>query len=147
MVIKKLLIGYLIVTYYVLTQTVTWESKQPTVASSIFVFIHIVTSSIIILQVFSIAYASHVDTRHYGRIMAITSSLLDSMEEVHPDIMRKPKLHTLVHLVNDMSNFGPAVGFATERFDRNTDYKTHRHSLVRYKTNWTHKTLFVFIML
>ncbi len=56
--------------------------------------------------------------------MAITSSLLDSMEEVHPDIMRKPKLHTLVHLVNDMSDFGPAVGFATERLDIN--YKTYR---------------------
>ena len=66
---------------------------------------------------FSISYASHVDTRDYGKIMAITSSLLDSMEEVHPDIMRKPKLHTLVHLMEDMSNFGPAVGFATERFD------------------------------
>jgi hypothetical protein len=67
--------------------------------------------------VFSISYASHVDTRDYGKIMDIKSSLLDSLEEVHPDIMRKPKLHTLVHLMEDMSNFGPAVGFATERFD------------------------------
>ena len=66
---------------------------------------------------FSISYASHVDTRDYGKIMDIKSSLLDSLEEVHPDIMRKPKLHTLVHLMEDMSNFGPAVGFATERFD------------------------------
>lgn len=51
--------------------------------------------------------------------MGITSSFLDSLEEVHPDIMRKPKLHSLVHLLDDMSNFGPAVGFATERFDIN----------------------------
>ena len=66
---------------------------------------------------FSIAYASRVNTRNHGKFVAITSSLLDSLEEVHPDIMRKPKLHTLVHLMEDMSNFGPAVGFAAERFD------------------------------
>ena len=30
-------------------------------------------------------------------------------------MLRKPKLHTLLHLLEDMSNFGPAVGFATER--------------------------------
>ncbi len=108
-------------------------------------FIHIVTSSIIISQVFSIANASHVDTRHYGSIMAITSSLFDSTEEVHPDIMRKPKIHTLVHLVNDMSNFGPAVGFATEKFDRNTIKHTDIVWLDIRPTG--HKPLSVFIML
>ena len=77
-------------------------------------------------QVFAIAYASHGDTRNYGKVTTIISSLLDSMEEVHPDIMRKPKLLTLVHLLDDMSNFGPAVGFATERLDVNTKRHTDK---------------------
>ena len=74
---------------------------------------------------FAIAYASHVDTQNYGKVTTIISSFLDSMEEVHPDIMRKPKLHTLVHLL-DMSNFGPAVGFATERLDVNSKRHTNK---------------------
>ena len=61
------------------------------------------------------SYKSRFDTRDHGKFATMTSSFLDSMEEVHPEIMRKPKLHTLLHLLDDMSNFGPAVGFATER--------------------------------
>lgn len=49
--------------------------------------------------------------------MATISRFLENLENVHPEIMRKPKLHTLLHLLDDMSNFGPAIGFATERLD------------------------------
>jgi hypothetical protein len=66
-------------------------------------------------QVFAIAYSSFYDTRHYEKIMATTTKFMESLENVHPEMMRKPKLHTLLHLVDDMSDFGPAVGFNTER--------------------------------
>jgi hypothetical protein len=47
--------------------------------------------------------------------MATNIKFLESLEIVHPEMMRKPKLHTLLHL--DTSDFGPAVGFNTERSD------------------------------
>ncbi len=79
-----------------------------------FFFIHPV---LIICQVFAIAYSSSYDTRNYEKILATNTKFLESLENVHPEMMRKPKLHTLLHLVDDMSDFGPAVGFNTERSD------------------------------
>ena len=49
--------------------------------------------------------------------MEKVSKFLRSIELVHPEMLQEPKLHTLLHLLEDMSNFGPAVGFATERSD------------------------------
>jgi hypothetical protein len=49
--------------------------------------------------------------------MATNIKFLESLEIVHPEMMRKPKLHTLLHLLDDTSDFGPAVGFNTERSD------------------------------
>ena len=48
--------------------------------------------------------------------LAITE-FLETVEIVHPELLRKPKLHMLLHLPDDMLNFGPAIGFATERLD------------------------------
>lgn len=70
-----------------------------------------------VCQVFCIAYSAYYDTRDYEKIMATIHRFLENLESVHPEIMRKPKLHTLLHLPDDMSHFGPAIGFATERLD------------------------------
>ncbi len=66
----------------------------------------------IICQVFAVAYSSSYDTRKYEKIMATNIKFLESLDNVHLEMMRKTKLHTLLHLlVDDMSDFGPAVGF------------------------------------
>ena len=87
----------------------------------IYIYIHIYIHSqyrqLFIVKVFSVAYSSYYDTRDHEKIMETTTKFFKNLENVHPEMMRKPKLHTLLHLLDDMSNFGSAVGFATERLD------------------------------
>jgi hypothetical protein len=39
-----------------------------------------------------------------------------SVCSTHPELSKKQKTHLLLHLVDDMVNFGPALGFCTERY-------------------------------
>lgn len=42
---------------------------------------------------------------------------IEKSGNVHLEKMRKPKLHTPLDLLDNMSNFGPAIGFFTESLD------------------------------
>jgi hypothetical protein len=50
-----------------------------------------------------------------GKMDMAISHFLETVENVHPEFLRKPKIHMLLHLPDDIFNFGPAIGFATER--------------------------------
>ena len=48
-------------------------------------------------------------------ITTLVQELMECMSCVHPELLRKQKFHLLIHLKDDMLDFGPPVGFATER--------------------------------
>ena len=68
------------------------------------------------LQVFSIAYSPEVNSDDHEHVNHKTSLFVESVTNVHPEFSKKPKIHMLVHLFDHMTDFGPAVGFATERY-------------------------------
>ena len=62
------------------------------------------------------AYGSYVDLSDADNFKELVQDLLTEMIEFHPELVRKQKTH-LVHIPDDMINYGPPVGFATERYD------------------------------
>ena len=68
-------------------------------------------------DIFALAYKSCVDTDDRDKMNLAITDFLETVEVVHPELLRKPKLHMLLHFPDDIFNFGPAIGFATERFE------------------------------
>ncbi|XP_028417046.1 uncharacterized protein LOC114541311 isoform X2 [Dendronephthya gigantea] len=66
---------------------------------------------------FAMAYGSEVDLDDNENITNLIRQMIDCLSEVHPELLRKQKFHMLLHLQDDMLNFGPPVGFCTERFE------------------------------
>jgi hypothetical protein len=48
-------------------------------------------------------------------ITQVISQFVESVTNVHPEFLRKPKIHMLLHLFDHMADYGPAIGFSTER--------------------------------
>ena len=67
------------------------------------------------MQVFKIAYCNFVQPQYptNGRIFA--RILFCAVKRCFPELMNKRKIHYLLHLVDNMSEFGPCSAFAAER--------------------------------
>ena len=63
------------------------------------------------------AYGSEVDKENNDNISNLTEQMIQCLSEVHPELLQKQKFHMLLHLQDDMLNYGPPVGFSTERLD------------------------------
>lgn len=61
-------------------------------------------------------YGRHLQWRMDQRWMWMTNNCC--MSKVNPELLRKPKFHILLHLQDDMLNYGhgPPVGFCTEKY-------------------------------
>ena len=56
--------------------------------------------------------------RYRRYLKKATSNVLDDFTKLFPEkILRKVKLHLLVHLEDDIGRFGPLVGMSSERFE------------------------------
>ncbi|XP_028418045.1 uncharacterized protein LOC114542821 [Dendronephthya gigantea] len=66
---------------------------------------------------FAMAYGSEVDIQDMDNITALMEQTIECISEVHPEFMQKQKFHMLLHLQDDMRNYGPPIGFCTERFE------------------------------
>lgn len=61
------------------------------------------------------AYGSEVDVEDNENITNLIGQMVECMSAVHPELLQKQKFHMLLHLQDDMLNFGPPIGFNTER--------------------------------
>ena len=66
-------------------------------------------------QIFAAAYGSDVDIDDMEDTITVINQAMECISEVHPELMQKQKFHMLLHLPSDMLNYGPPVGFCTER--------------------------------
>lgn len=69
-----------------------------------------------IFQIFAFAYASGFDKRNNEGAKQLLTSFINAISATHPEFLKKPKIHLLLHLVDDIENLGPANGFCTERY-------------------------------
>ena len=65
---------------------------------------------------FAMAYGSEVDNEDMDNIGNLAEQMIECISEVHPEFMQKPEFHMLLHLKEDMVNYGPPIGFCTERY-------------------------------
>lgn len=50
---------------------------------------------------------------HYWEIC---QSFIDAVKEGCPEMLKKPKIHLLLHLPDNMHDFGPTAAYNTERY-------------------------------
>ena len=62
------------------------------------------------------AYGLEVDVEDSDNITNLVEQMIECMSEVHPEMLQKQKFHMLLHLPDDMLNYGPPLGFCTERY-------------------------------
>lgn len=68
-----------------------------------------------LLQVFMIAYCRGYRSNDYVEYKSICQAFVRAVEEVKPEFMRKSKIHLLLHLPDNLSQFGPTASYNTER--------------------------------
>lgn len=69
----------------------------------------------IFLQVCSMAYTTSYDPRNRQQYHELLEKFAQKICAIHPEFAKKPKIHLLQHLPEDMDDLGPATGFSTER--------------------------------
>ena len=67
------------------------------------------------LQIFRVAYCLPFSVDKVAEYKAICQGFVDAVKEYQPDFLRKVKIHMLLHLVDNMLDFGPCSAFNTER--------------------------------
>lgn len=66
-------------------------------------------------QVFKLAYCSPFNLCNADYYKRVCKDFVDSVKECNPQSLNKMKIHLLLHLVDDMCDFGPTSAFNTER--------------------------------
>ena len=66
---------------------------------------------IICIQVFIIAYAKKFSQSRYREWKRITYEFVTAITRYKPELLKKQKIHLLLHLVDNMQEFGPTSAF------------------------------------
>lgn len=66
-------------------------------------------------QIFALAYSSGFDKRNSEAAKQLLHSFVKTVQRTYSELVKKAKLHLLLHLVDDIENLRPANGFCTER--------------------------------
>ena len=53
--------------------------------------------------------------KHEYRCRQICGDFIEVLKRTHPEMMRKPKVHLFLHLVDNQLDFGPTSAYNTER--------------------------------
>ena len=53
---------------------------------------------------------------HHNNVATTCQSFVDSVKRHYPEFLLKPKIHLLLHLHENMTDFGPTMSYNTERY-------------------------------
>ena len=67
------------------------------------------------VKVFQIAYITPFSTKNKDSCHSVCVEFVEAVRVAFPDMLKKPKIHLLLHLVDNMIEFGPTSAFNTER--------------------------------
>ena len=67
------------------------------------------------VKVFQIAYITPFSTKNKDSCHSVCVEFVEAVRLAFPDMLKKPKIHLLLHLVDNMIEFGPTSAFNTER--------------------------------
>ena len=66
--------------------------------------------------VFNIAYCQPFHYNKQEEFQQICQDFVNTVKENSPELLKKLKIHLILHLVQSMCDFGPTSAFNTERF-------------------------------
>ena len=66
---------------------------------------------------FKIAYCDYFSLKERDECKAICQSFVQQVASCFPDLTKEVKIHLLLHLVDNMVDFGPTSAFNTERYN------------------------------
>ena len=66
-------------------------------------------------QIFTLAYGTSFVKTNEQPARQLFTEFANALQRTYPELLKKPKVHILHHLVDDIVNLGPANGFCTER--------------------------------
>lgn len=64
---------------------------------------------------FHISYSNFYRVEDLSNFRECIKNCVELLHKNYPSLKEKLKIHLLLHLVEDMDSFGPAVSFCTER--------------------------------
>ena len=67
-----------------------------------------------IFQVFQVAYCTSADMEE---VESRCKDLLEHVKALDPLLLQRPKFHLLLHLADNIREFGPTAGYTTERYN------------------------------
>ena len=70
----------------------------------------------LILQVFKIAYCQHFRLHSQEEVQQTCKELVSAVKQHTPELLKKVKIHLLLHLGDCITDFGPTSAFNTERY-------------------------------
>ena len=68
------------------------------------------------MKVFKIAYCDYYDPSLYSDWSGVCREFVEAVSQHQPDMLKKQKVHLLLHLVECMEQFGPTSAFNSERY-------------------------------
>ena len=60
-------------------------------------------------QVFRVAYCEEFDPNNADNVRTICQAFVTSICDYNPEMLRKPKIHSILHLSDNMMDFGPTA--------------------------------------
>jgi len=68
-------------------------------------------------KVFRVAYVLPFSVDKVEEYRSVCQDFVDTVKDCQPELLQKVKIHLLLHLVDNMLDFGPCSSFNTERSD------------------------------
>ena len=64
-----------------------------------------------------IAYCSCYQSSCYHEYSKVCQDFVEAVKEIRPEVMKKSKIHLLLHLTDNICEFGPTSAYNTERYE------------------------------
>lgn len=77
--------------------------------------VHIFCYNPTVLQVFKITYCQPFRYNSCREYQQVCENFVRAVKDNSPELLKKVKIHLILHLVESMSDFGPSSAFNTER--------------------------------
>ena len=68
------------------------------------------------MEVFKLSYCQTVEMSEHPRYRIVVENFVECLRDSVPDIMQKVKVHLLLHLPDNLIDFGPPANNNTERY-------------------------------
>ena len=80
------------------------------------ILLHFTINVRLFRQVFKICYCDQFSAENESKYRYICTSFVESVKKCVPEQLKKLKVHLILHLVDDMKEFGPTASFNTEMY-------------------------------